>query len=75
MVKRALLILLGLFLGWKLLQWIFNNPGDAASKINEAGDTASKGGDSAITFFTALSGGALLLLIGVGIAFYLARKK
>lgn len=75
MLKKAALILLGLFLGWKLLGWVFNNPNDAAQKLNEAGETANKGGDSAITFVTALSGGALLLLVGVIIAIIIARRS
>lgn len=75
MVKKILIYLVAIVVGWKLLMWFIHNPSEAANKVDQAGSTANQAGDGFATFIGALSGGALLLLIAVGLAVYLATRK
>jgi len=74
-LKKVAGIAIGLYLGWLLLQWFFDNPQDAATKVNEGADVAGDTAGGLGTFLGALSGGALLFLALIVIAFIISRRK
>jgi hypothetical protein len=74
-MKRILGIAAGLFIGWTVLQWLLANPKQAASTVNDGAHGVSNASGSLITFFSALGGGAILVLVILGIAVYLAKRK
>jgi hypothetical protein len=68
-------IAIGLFVGWVVLKSCMADPSGSAQKVNDAAGTAGHAGDSAGTFISSLSGGALLVLVIIGAAIYLGKKK
>jgi hypothetical protein len=74
-MKKIAGIAAALFIGYVLLKGCMADPAGSAKKVNDAGQTVGQAGDSAATFFTALSGGTLLVLGIIAIAVYLGKKK
>lgn len=74
-MKKILGIAVGLFIGWTVLQWLLANPKKAATTVNDGAHGVGNASDSLITFFSALGGGAILVLVIIAIAVYLAKRK
>jgi ABC-type antimicrobial peptide transport system permease subunit len=74
-MKKIAGIAIGLFVGWVVLKSCMADPAGSAQKVNDAAGTAGDAGNSASTFISSLSGAALLILVIIGVAIYLGRKK
>jgi hypothetical protein len=74
-MKKAAGIAIALFVGWVVLKGLMSDPSGSAAKVNDAADTAGQAGNSASTFISSLSGGALLVLVIIGVAIYLSKRK